>query len=300
MIIVDGRKIYDEIIQETKRIIESLSSKTALSPKLSIIVVGEDSEMEVYIRNKKRAADVCGIRVEVIRLPQDVTQRELEEKIDFLNESDACGLIVQVPLPPQVEKKVLDRILPSKDVDCLTSENLGSVIKDVSTARFVPCACLAMMDVLERYGVDVRGKSAVVVGASDLVGKPCAATLVNLGATVTICNRYTPDIEEHVRRADIVVSAVGKPKLIKGEWIKKGAVVIDIGTRLVEGKVVGDVEFEKAKERASLITPVPGGVGLITVAELMRNVAKAFYDLVTEHSKHTSSVAVSTPVNVPK
>lgn len=281
--VVDGRKIYDEIIEETRRYIEALKNEikkngnVEVRPKLSIIAIGEDKEMEVYIRNKKKAASICGIDISVVKLDQDVSQERLEEEIRLLNKSDSCGIILQLPLPPHIDKVVLDQILPIKDVDCLTSENLGRTIKDMTTSRYMPCACMAMLDVFERYGVDVAGKYAVVVGSSNLVGKPCANVLLNLGATVSVCHKRTESIERFIKDADIVVSAVGKPHLIRGEWIKKGAVVIDIGTRLVNGKIVGDVEFDVAKERASLITPVPGGVGLITVAELMRNTAKAFY-----------------------
>lgn len=273
MILVNGKEIYEKILSETRELISKLNKR----PKLSIIAIGEDKEMEIYIKNKKKAADICGIEVDVINLPWDVSQKKLEEKINEANESDACGIIVQLPLPEQIEKNVLDFISPSKDVDCLTSENLGSVLKSLKMSRFIPCACLAMLDVFERYNINPKGKYAVVVGASDLVGKPCASALLNLGATITVCHKYTEDIKKFIKDADIVVSAVGKPHLIKGEWIKPNAVIIDIGTRIVDGKIFGDVEFEEAKKRAYLITPVPGGIGLITVAELMRNVARAVY-----------------------
>lgn len=277
MIIVNGREIYENILNETKKLISKIESKISKPPKLSIIAIGQDKEMEIYIKNKKKAADVCGIKVEVINLPQNVSQKELEEKIIEANESDACGIIVQLPLPEKIEKNILDLISPSKDVDCLTSENLGSVLKSLRMSKFVPCACLAMLDVFERYKINPKGKYAVVVGASDLVGKPCASALLNLGATVTVCHKYTEDIRMFIKDADIVISAVGKPHIIKGEWIKPNSSIIDIGTRIVDGKILGDVEFEEAKKKAYLITPVPGGIGLITVAELMRNVVKALY-----------------------
>ncbi len=276
-IIVDGKKIYERILVNVRKKIEDIM-KEGYRVKLSIIAIGDDSEMKIFIRNKKKAADFCGIEIQEFYLPQDTDENEVIRKIYELNASkDTCGFLVQLPLPPQVRKNVLEIISPEKDVDCLTSENLGMVLKDHTTSRFVPCACQAMLDIFEIYGVDVDGKKGVVVGSSDLVGKPCAAVLINLGATVTICHKGTHNLAEFIKDADIVVSAVGKPGIIKGEWIKKGAVVIDIGTRVVNGRVMGDVEFAEASKRASIITPVPGGVGIITVAELMRNTLKAFY-----------------------
>lgn len=295
MIIVDGKKIYQSIIEKVKRSIEELKKNGFTNPpKLSIIAIGEDKEMEIYIRNKKKAAELCGIEIEIVSLPQNVSQKELEEKIVEKNKSDSCAIIVQLPLPSHIEKTVLEKISPEKDVDCLTSENLGMVMKNPRSARFIPCACLAMLDVFESYNISVIGKHAVVVGASDLVGKPCAVTLTNLGATVTVCHKYTQNLEKFVKEADIVVSAVGKPHLIKGEWIKKGAIVIDIGTKVINGKITGDVEFEKAKEKAYLITPVPGGIGIITVAELMRNVVKAYYITVGKNFPYSIS-AIGSP-----
>lgn len=303
--IVNGREIYNQIIEETKRYIHEFRAniekiKAKISPKLSIIAIGEDKEMEVYIRNKKRAADICGIEINLVHFQKDISQRLLEEKIEEINESDSCGIIVQLPLPKHIDKKVLDKILPSKDVDCLTSENLGSVLKDIRKARFIPCACLAMLDVFDRFKIDVKGKYAVVIGASDLVGKPCASVLLNLGATVTVCHKYTENIEKFISEADIVVSAVGKPGLVKGNWIKNKAVIIDIGTRMVDGKILGDVEFDLAKERASIITPVPGGIGLITVAELMKNIARALYlNAGTELTYSISAIGSPSPTDPP-
>ncbi len=274
---VNGREIYSKIIQDVREKVSQLRER-GIKIKLFIVALGEDKEMELYIRNKKKASQLCGIQMQEIYLPADTQETELAAKIyELNNDQSITGFIVQLPLPPHINKNVLDLISPSKDVDCLTSVNLGQVIKDHVTARFIPCACQSMLDVFELYSVDVRGKIATVVGASDLIGKPCAAVLVNLGATTIVCHKYTTDLAEYVKQADIVVSAVGIPGIIKGEWIKPGAVVIDIGTRIVDGKVMGDVEYNVARQRASLITPVPGGIGIITVAELMKNVLKAFY-----------------------
>jgi len=277
-LIVNGREIYKNILEEVRREIERFRS-IGYRIKLGIISIGDDREMQIYIRNKKIAADFCGIEVVERNLPYDVQESDLISHIyEFNNSPDISGFIVQLPLPSHIRKEVLDLISPLKDVDCLTSENLGMVMKDHNSARFVPCASMSMIEIFRIYDISPLGKNAVVVGASDLVGKPCASILVNMGATVTICHKNTDEkvLEQSIKNADIVVSAVGKPGLIKGEWIKDGAVVIDIGTRAVDGKLVGDVEFEKAKERAGIITPVPGGVGIITVAELMRNTLKAF------------------------
>ncbi|GBD02906.1 Bifunctional protein FolD protein [bacterium HR19] len=273
---VNGKAIAQRIFDEVRNKVLALK-RDSYNVRLSIIAIGNDSEMELYIRNKRKYADYCGIEIEVFYFPADVSEGDLVQKIYELNSSDCSGFIVQLPLPSHIRKDVLDIIYPLKDVDCLTSENLGKVLKDYRSARFLPCASQAMIDIFEEYKVAVEGKKAVVVGASDLVGKPCASVLVNMGATVTICHRATKDLSEYIKDADIVISAVGIPGLIKGEWIKRGAVVIDIGTRVVDGKVFGDVEYDEAKKRASIITPVPGGVGIITVAELMRNTLKAFF-----------------------
>jgi methylenetetrahydrofolate dehydrogenase (NADP+)/methenyltetrahydrofolate cyclohydrolase len=274
---IDGRKIASEIFDKVRREVIKFKEK-GHKIKLSIIAIGEDKEMELYIRNKRKYAQYCGIDIEEIYLPQDLSEQDFISKIKELNQSDSTGFIVQLPLPNHIRKEVIDFISPLKDVDCLTSENLGKVIKDHNSARFIPCACKAMLDVFELYKVEVKGKRAVVVGSSDLVGKPCAAVLINMGATVSVCHKATSreDLEEIVKFSDIVVSAVGAPGIIEGKWIKPGAVVIDIGTRVVNGKVLGDVEYDEAKKRASIITPVPGGIGIITVAELMRNTLNAF------------------------
>jgi methylenetetrahydrofolate dehydrogenase (NADP+)/methenyltetrahydrofolate cyclohydrolase len=275
---VDGKKIAEEIFSSVRDEVSRIKSM-GYKIKLSIVAIGKDNEMELFIRNKRKYAQFCGIEIEEIYLPQDITEQDFILKINELNKSDCTGFIVQLPLPPHIRKEIIDLISPLKDVDCLTSENLGKVMKDHTTARFIPCACKSMIDILEIYDVDVSGKRAVVVGSSDLVGKPCAAVLLNMGATVSVCHKATDikNLEELVKSADIVVSAVGVPGIIKGNWIKREAVVIDIGTRVVNGKVLGDVEYDLAKEKASIITPVPGGVGIITVAELMRNTLKAFF-----------------------
>ena len=278
-LVVNGREIYRKILEEIKSEVESLKAR-GHSIKLGIISIGEDREMQIYIRNKKKAADFCGIEVVERNLPSDIRENELMSEIyNFNSSEDISGYIVQLPLPKHIRKEVLDLISPLKDVDCLTSENLGMVMKDHRSARFIPCASLSMLEIFRTYEVSPLGKRATVIGASDLVGKPCASILTNMGATVTLCHKHTDEgtLSESVMESDIVVSAVGKPGIIKGNWIKKGAVIIDIGTRVVDGKVMGDVEFDRAKERARIITPVPGGVGIITVAELMRNTLRAFH-----------------------
>lgn len=273
--VVDGRRIRDEILEEVKRGVEEFKRKTRRGIKLGVIYIGNDPSTEIYIRNKRKVAEEVGITIEISKLENEAGEGEMIAKVEEFNaRDDITAFIIQLPLPSSVDsKKVRSIINTYKDVDCLNPENLGKVAQD--NALFTPCAALAMREVLERYNVEVESKEAVIIGASDIVGKPCALILLNKMATVTICQIMTRDIRSHVQRADILVAGAGVPNLIKGDWIKEGTVVIDIGTNVVGNKVVGDVEFEKASKKASLITPVPGGIGAITVAELMRNTLKA-------------------------
>ena len=231
---------------------------------------------EIYVRNKQRACHAVGIRSLRHDLPAATTEAELIELIDRFNRDDAVdGILVQLPLPAHIdETRIIERIDPTKDVDGFHPYTLGRLAQRIPVLR--PCTPHGIMILLERSGVDVTGQHAVIVGASNHVGRPLALEMLLLGATVTVCHRFTNDLAHFVRQADVLCVAVGKPGLIRGDWVKPGAVVIDVGiTRLANGRLAGDVEFDGARERARLITPVPGGVGPMTVATLMRNTLSA-------------------------
>ena len=237
-----------------------------------MILVGSDPASAVYVRNKKLACEKVGFESRSFELPESTTQEALLALVDELNEDKAVdGILVQLPLPEQIESQaVLERILPHKDVDGFHPYNVGRLVVKMPLMR--PCTPKGVMTLLEAYGVDVVGKKAVIVGASNIVGRPQMLELLLARATVTICHSATKNLAEEVAAADIVVVGVGIPNFVKGKWIKPGAVVIDVGiNRLETGKLCGDVEFEEAKERASMITPVPGGVGPMTIATLLEN-----------------------------
>ncbi|MDO1509980.1 MULTISPECIES: bifunctional methylenetetrahydrofolate dehydrogenase/methenyltetrahydrofolate cyclohydrolase FolD [unclassified Neisseria] len=263
--------------------LEILAQKTAErraaglhTPCLAVVLVGNDPASAVYVRNKKLACEKVGFESLSYELPADTSQEELLKLVDELNGNAAVdGILVQLPLPKQIDSQaVLERILPHKDVDGFHPYNVGRLVVKMPLMR--PCTPKGVMTLLEAYGIDVTGKKAVVVGASNIVGRPQALELLLARATVTICHSATQNLAEEVGAADIVVVGVGKPNFVKGEWIKPGAVVIDVGiNRLEDGKLCGDVEFEAAKERASMITPVPGGVGPMTIATLLENTLHA-------------------------
>ncbi|MDP2181496.1 MAG: bifunctional methylenetetrahydrofolate dehydrogenase/methenyltetrahydrofolate cyclohydrolase FolD [Actinomycetota bacterium] len=247
-----------------------------VNPGLAVVIVGEDPASQVYVRNKEKACAEIGIHSEKIDLPTTTTQEELLAVVHELNERDDIdGLLVQFPLPDHLdEDAVVDAIRVDKDVDGFHPETIGRLV--VGKETFVSCTPAGVMALLDANGTDLKGKDVVVVGRSNNVGKPAALLCLERHATVTICHSRTQDLAGHVGAADVVIVAVGRPEMVKGDWIKEGAVVIDVGiNRLDDGRLVGDVEFEVAKERASAITPVPGGVGPMTVAMLMENTVKA-------------------------
>jgi methylenetetrahydrofolate dehydrogenase (NADP+)/methenyltetrahydrofolate cyclohydrolase len=270
--IIDGRAIAAAVKRRVREHTDRLHQCGLRRPGLAVILVGEDPASRVYVRNKRKACDECGIVSLSYDLPASTSQAELLALIATLNANpDVDGILVQVPLPEHIdEEDIIEHIDVSKDVDGFHPFNVGRLA--VRNPLIRPCTPYGCMQMLEFIGVDAKGKHAVVVGASNQVGRPMALELLLAGATVTICHRFTVDLQQHVERADIVVAAAGKPGLVKGAWIKPGAVVLDIGiNRMPDGKLVGDVEFEAARQRASWISPVPGGVGQMTPAILMEN-----------------------------
>ena len=265
-IVLDGKSLALKVRQELKQKVQEQGVK----PGLVVLLVGEDPASQIYVRNKERTANEVGFHSVVERLPETISQEELLEKIKTLNEDDAIhGILVQLPLPKQIDSQtVLEAIIPEKDVDGFHPVNLGKLLqKDES---IVPCTPKGIIRLLEEYEIDLVGKEMVVIGQSTIVGRPMALLGLNRGATVTVCHSRTKDLEKQIARADIIISAVGKPNLVKKEYVKKDAVIIDVGiNRLESGKLVGDVDFDGVKDHVSAITPVPGGVGPMTIAMLL-------------------------------
>jgi len=274
--IIDGKAIAAQLRQQIKQRIDARVAKGKRVPGLAVILVGNDPASEVYVRNKRKACEEAGLVSYAYDLPDNTPQNELLALIDALNEDPRVdGMLVQLPLPDQIDTEtIIERIRPDKDVDGFHPYNVGRLALRVPVLR--PCTPRGIMNLLEGTGQPVMGQDCVVVGASNHVGRPMSLELLLAGCTVTTCHRFTKDLESHVRRADIVVVAVGKQGIVKGDWIKPGAVVIDVGiNRDAEGKLTGDIEFEEAKQNAGWITPVPGGVGPMTVATLLQNTVDA-------------------------
>lgn len=273
--IIDGRQIAKEIRAELKEEVASLKDKSKV-PGLAVVLVGEDPASSTYVRMKEKACVEVGFYSQAHKLSVDTSQEELLALIDQLNNDERIhGILVQLPLPKSfVEKEVLNAINPAKDVDGFHPLNVGRLMTGEPT--FVACTPKGIIELLDRSKVEIKGKKAVVVGRSNIVGKPAALLLLERHATVTICHSRTADLAKEVAQADILVAAVGQPEMIKGEWIKEGAVVIDVGVNRVGDKLVGDVHYESAFPRAAAITPVPGGVGPMTIAMLLANTMEAF------------------------
>ncbi|MBN1240330.1 MAG: bifunctional methylenetetrahydrofolate dehydrogenase/methenyltetrahydrofolate cyclohydrolase FolD [Gammaproteobacteria bacterium] len=270
--IIDGKAVARDIRSEVAAKIKERTEHGLRPPGLAVVLVGQDSASQIYVRNKRKACDDVGIRSYSYDLPEATTEQQLLALVDELNgKEEVDGILVQFPLPEHIdETKVIEQISPSKDVDGFHPYTVGRLAQRIPILR--PCTPHGVVILLERHDVNVKGQHVVIVGASNLVGRPLALEMLLLGATVTVTHRFTRDLESHVRMADVLCVAAGKPGLVPGEWIKPGAVVIDVGiNKLPDGSIVGDVGFEQAKERASLITPVPGGVGPMTVATLMQN-----------------------------
>ena len=273
--IIDGKALAKEVKQQVKTEVEKLAV-SGLVPGLAVVLVGDDPASQIYVRNKEKSCQELGIKSEVHRLPATTTQAELEALIDRLNaDPHVHGILVQLPLPaPLREKEVTDRIKPEKDVDGFHPVNLGRLLRGEEGIR--PCTPAGIMEMIKASGVEIKGRECVVVGRSNIVGKPVFHLLLQEHGTVTVCHSRTPDLAAVTRRADLLVVAVGKAGLIDGTMVKPGAVVIDVGVnRLDSGKVVGDVEFSSVVPVAGAITPVPGGVGPMTIAMLMKNTVEA-------------------------
>ena len=269
--IIDGNKIAKSIIESVKNKVKSMKEK----PGLALVLVGNNPASEVYVNFKEKDAKETGVYCERYNLDENTTQMDLLNLLNKLNNNPKIhGLLVQLPLPKQIDEKIVtDSILPQKDVDGFTTVNLGSLMADKTI--IAPATAVAVIHLIESTGIKIEGKNAVVVGRSNIVGKPVALMLIEKNATVTVCHSRTKNISDYTKKADILVVAVGKPNLITKDMVKEGAVVIDVGINRVNGKLVGDVDFENVKEIAGFITPVPGGVGPMTRAMLMQNTLKA-------------------------
>lgn len=275
-IIIDGKHVAEITRKKISNEVENFFNKYGIAPTLAVIVVGDDPASAIYVRNKSRACEAVGIRTIEIRLPSDVSEGELLNKIEQLNvDNSVNGILVQLPLPSHIsELKVSNRITPEKDVDAFNFENIGRIA--LSSYTFLPCTPAGIIRLLDYYGIEISGKRCVVLGRSNIVGKPMAMLLLERNGTVTVCHSKTSDLFEITPKADILVSAIGKPEFITAEAIKANAVVIDVGiNRTSDGKIVGDVDFASVSKKASYITPVPGGVGPMTVAMLLENTLTA-------------------------
>ena len=271
--IIDGKEIAKKLRSSIAKQVAKLDRK----PGLAVILVGDDPASAVYVRNKDNACKEVGFYSEKINKPLDITQAALLAEVERLNKDDKIdGILVQLPLPSHLDaNQVIEAINPNKDVDGFHSENVGKLMQNKPYLR--PCTPKGVMTMLATIGVDLVSKNCVVVGASNIVGRPMAMELLNARATVTICNSKTQDLSSKIKQADVVVVAVGKSKMIKGDWIKDGAIVIDVGiNRLDDGSLSGDVDFDSAQDKASWITPVPGGVGPMTIATLLENTLTAY------------------------
>lgn len=269
---IDGTLISQTVRSEVAARVKARIETGLRAPGLAVVLVGEDPASQVYVGSKRRACEEVGFVSKSFDLPATTNEEELLALIDKLNQdAEIDGILVQLPLPAGIDAThVLEHIHPEKDVDGFHPYNVGRLAQRIPKLR--SCTPKGIITLLDRYNIDLRGKHAVIVGASNIVGRPMTLELLLAGCTTTTCHRFTKDLESHVRQADVVVVAVGKPNFIPGNWIKKGAVVVDVGiNRLESGKLVGDVDYDNAKENASFITPVPGGVGPMTVASLIEN-----------------------------
>ncbi len=276
MQILDGKKLAKKIEQNVAKEVEALKATTGRVPGLAVILVGNDPASQAYVGMKKKACDRVGFYSVTHEMPESISQEAIEETIRMMNQNpNIDGILIQLPLPSQIDTtKLLELVDPSKDVDGFHPYNVGRLTTGLD--GFVPCTPLGVMELLDEYNIDVKGKNCCVVGASNIVGKPMAALLLNANATVEICHIFTDDLKKHTQNADMIFVGAGVINLIKKDMVKEGAVVVDIGiNRNDEGKLVGDVDFENVSKKCSYITPVPGGVGPMTIAMLLANTLKA-------------------------
>lgn len=270
--IIDGKKISNEIKDELKEEIIRLN-KEGIKVKLVVVLVGDNSASEVYVRNKQKACEYVGIESETYNLPESTSQSELLELVNKLNnDKEVSGILVQLPLPKHIDEDfIIKTISPLKDVDGFHPENVGKL--SIGQKGYVSCTPSGVIELLKRYNIDIEGQNCVIIGRSNIVGKPMAMLLLRENATVTICHSKTKDLKEFTQKADILIAAIGRAKFITADYVKEDAIVIDVGmNRDEEGKLCGDVDFEDVKDKVKAITPVPGGVGPMTIAALLRNV----------------------------
>ncbi len=274
MKLIDGKIISANVKERVKAEVEALKEE-GITTGLAVIIVGEDPASKVYVANKKKACEMLGIISEEYALPENTTQEELLALINELNnKSTINGILCQLPLPKHLDEQVvINAIHPSKDVDAFHPQNVGKIM--LGDYDFVPCTPAGIMEILAYENIDISGKTCVVIGRSNIVGKPMGMLLLHKNGTVTICHSRTKDLAEVCKNADILVAAVGRPNFVTADMVKEGAVVIDVGINRVDGKLVGDVDFEAVKDKCSAITPVPGGVGPMTIAMLMQNTLTA-------------------------
>ena len=275
MTLIDGKKLSKKIEEEIAKEVEELKPK-GIVPGLAVVLVGDDPASHTYVSMKEKSCKNVGFYSIVHKMPDTITQKEIIETIIMMNDNPRIdGILVQLPLPKHIDTtKILEVIDPKKDVDGFHPYNMGRVVENLDA--FAPCTPVGVMEMFKEYNIDLEGKDVCVVGASNIVGKPMAALLLNANATVTITHIYTKDLASHTKKADIVIVGVGVPNLIKEDMVKDGAIVIDIGiNRLESGKLVGDADFEALSKKCSFITPVPGGVGPMTIAMLLKNTLKA-------------------------
>ena len=273
--ILDGKQLAKKIRANLKIECDELKQK-GIQPKLAVIMVGNDSASKVYVKNKSKACEDVGVEFEEILLSEETTQQQLEEIIEKLNKDDKIhGILLQSPIPKNLDiNRAFEKISPNKDVDGFHPINVGKLALNKDT--FVSCTPYGIMKIFEEYNIDLTGKDVVIVGRSNIVGKPLIQCALNKNATVTVCHSKTKNLSEHTKRADILISAIGKPQFITADMVKQGCIVIDVGiNRTEQGKIVGDIDFENVEKKVEYITPVPGGVGPMTIAMLMNNVIKA-------------------------
>ena len=273
-IILSGKELSDKLTQEQKARVKEMK-KQGIYPGLAVVLVGEDPASHIYVRNKGIACETIGIHSETVRLPAETSQEQLEDTIDQLNrDRKISGILVQLPLPKHLnEEAALAKILPEKDVDGFHLMNAGKLF--TGQEGVVPCTPKGILYMLKEAGIDLVGKEAVVIGRSNIVGKPIAMLLLQEHCTVTLCHSRTKDLKEHCRRADVLVAAIGKPRFVTADMLKAGAAVMDVGINRVDGKVVGDVDYDQVAQVAGYITPVPGGIGKMTISMLMENTLEA-------------------------
>ena len=277
MVKIDGKAFSQVILEKIREEHNQLKEKYGKQAGLAVVIVGNNPASQVYVRNKMKACENVGFYSENIELDENISEKELLQEIDKLNKNDRInGILVQLPLPSHInELKIIDSISPEKDVDGFHVSNIGKMVIGDETG-FLSCTPYGIMQLLEEYKIEISGKDAVIIGRSNIVGKPMALMLIQKGATVQVCNSNTKDLRKKLNKADIIIVAARVPKLLKKEDVKEGAVVIDVGINRVDGKICGDVDYEEVAEKTSYITPVPGGVGPMTIASLIKNTFKSY------------------------